>query len=178
MPSIRKVRIEVERGTSLVLTMPRFEVPLYRDRLPPSTSVKVHAIQPGTEGPDDVLTITCDEARAGLRTQYGHELFERVFPSEAAFDKEFTAVAKLDSVQEGAAVRADMSVLADLLRVAGVNEPLAQRLYDAGIRTVTELAGASPEALLAVRGMTLGQAEALALAAKVVLESPPDQPEP
>ena len=155
---IRKVLVEFVRSTSHVRPAFRWEVPLLK-LANPQESLRIHPI-PNLSEADVQEFAGPREAYLGLQSTYG-ELIGRAYIDFRAFEDAFTATAQRDNVGktiappvgDTSADNAKLESLNNMSTITGVGPEIAAALYEAGYRSVEDIARAELDELEAINGI-------------------------
>lgn len=180
---IRKILVEFVRSTSHTRPAFRFEVPILK-KLNPSEEIKIHA-NPNPNLSDVHEFSGAREAFLSLQTVYGPSVTEAYIDFQA-FEEAFKATALRDVVGQtvGPAIvtespdAAKLEAVSTMAKIRGVGPEIAAALFEAGFRSIEDVARATLDELEAVSGIGPASSTVIQLAAKqIVLGSFGETPE-
>lgn len=180
MPKLRCVHVEVNhpaRATSKVVTIPRYEVPLYQQATTEKVigtkdaggapSFVIHAIKDSEVTESTMVEIdSAADAEARLRAAYGNTAFDAAYP--LGFKGEFAAIVKRDSV---GAIVATNETVNEFEALPSLSPRAIEALARSGINSLASLVSATPELLQTALGIGLEAAEKLKADASAAFES-------
>jgi len=163
-----KILLEIQRTTSHMVEVPRYEVAVRRAINPKGTKFRIHTRAVATLTEDCFVEFNnWKEAWAELRSRFGSIVTDVYDP--VSFQDEYEATCERDG--EGAVQNAAnllQSSWEPLAEIPGIDEAMAKELFADGIQSVQSVATVSLDELEAINGFSVVSAAKIQEAARTL----------